>query len=141
MSHFHDAKEIKDYMLAGNATVTMSGLKARYTYKVSRAKNQEPGAAPLYFVALLSGPDNESDYTYMGVLNGTLKLTKKSAFKDDSIPVRAFRYVWAHVSAGNLPPQAEVRHEGSCGRCGRKLTTPESIDRGIGPECWSKMGE
>ena len=28
---------------------------------------------------------------------------------------------------------------GRCGKCGRTLTDPESIDRGIGPECWSRM--
>jgi hypothetical protein len=28
----------------------------------------------------------------------------------------------------------------TCGRCGRKLTVPVSIERGIGPVCWSPMG-
>lgn len=28
---------------------------------------------------------------------------------------------------------------GRCGKCGRTLTDPESIERGIGPECWSRM--
>ena len=26
-------------------------------------------------------------------------------------------------------------HSGCCGRCGRKLTVPESIDTGLGPVC------
>jgi hypothetical protein len=26
-------------------------------------------------------------------------------------------------------------HEGKCGRCGRLLTVPSSIESGIGPEC------
>lgn len=29
---------------------------------------------------------------------------------------------------------------GSCGHCGRTLTNPESIERGIGPICAGKMG-
>jgi hypothetical protein len=29
----------------------------------------------------------------------------------------------------------EFREESFCGKCGRTLTDPESIDRGIGPEC------
>lgn len=33
-----------------------------------------------------------------------------------------------------------VLSSGACAICGRKLTTPESIDRGIGPECWGKVG-
>jgi hypothetical protein len=34
----------------------------------------------------------------------------------------------------------EVYHEGRCGRCNRKLTVPESIETGLGPECASKLG-
>lgn len=26
-----------------------------------------------------------------------------------------------------------------CQRCGRKLTDPESIQRGYGPECWAEL--
>jgi hypothetical protein len=29
---------------------------------------------------------------------------------------------------------------GSCGCCGRELTDPESIERGIGPICWERGG-
>lgn len=31
-------------------------------------------------------------------------------------------------------------HEGRCGRCARRLTVPESIINGIGPECAKKVG-
>jgi hypothetical protein len=37
---------------------------------------------------------------------------------------------------GVLGRLLEVWHEGRCGRCGRALTVPESVERGIGPECW-----
>lgn len=30
-----------------------------------------------------------------------------------------------------------VSHEGTCGRCGRKLTFPDSIKNGFGPNSWS----
>lgn len=140
---FTSAGDARAYALAGHATLTMSSLKtgARYTFKISRARNRETGELKdAWFVALLSGPDNEGDYQYVGLLNGTFQLTARSKFTPDSVPVRAFQFFWKHVSAGQMPPQMEVRHEGSCGRCGRKLTVPESIDRGIGPECASKMG-
>lgn len=29
---------------------------------------------------------------------------------------------------------------GVCGVCGRELTNPESIERGIGPVCWGRIG-
>jgi hypothetical protein len=143
---FQNANDVKTYALAGHSTLTLTSQRtgARYTYKVSKAKGDRlppPGASSeLWFVGLLSGPDNESDYTYVGMINGTFKTTAKSRFKDDAVPVRAFRYFWQHVDAGRLPPEVEIRHCGRCGRCGRTLTVPESIDRGIGPECASKMG-
>ena len=39
-----------------------------------------------------------------------------------------------------LPKTVEVWHEGICGRCGRKLTVPESVERGLGPECAGLVG-
>jgi hypothetical protein len=140
---FDNAADVKTYTLAGHATLTLTSQRtgARYTYKVSRAKDgPREQYKDLWFVGLLTGPDNESDYSYVGVINGTFKLTGKSRYKEDSVPVRAFRYFWQHVDAGRMPPEVEVRHAGTCGRCGRKLTVDESIDRGFGPECIGKMG-
>jgi hypothetical protein len=46
--------------------------------------------------------------------------------------------VHAHVTDGPMPAELEVWHQGSCGKCGRPLTVPESIASGIGPVCASK---
>jgi hypothetical protein len=32
----------------------------------------------------------------------------------------------------------ELWHEGRCGKCGRALTVPESIESGLGPVCESR---
>ena len=55
---------IVDYTLAGNATVTLQSgnTGVHFTYKVKQSKTQEH----LYFIHLLSGPDNEDDYQYIG---------------------------------------------------------------------------
>lgn len=148
---FHTAHDAADYALAGKATITLTSKKtgARYTYQVSAARDDEgkrPDQATLFFVGLLTGPNNESDYSYLGVirrrpLGCTFDLTKKSKMGDDALPVKAIRFFVQNAINGNrLPESLEVRHEGSCGRCGRKLTVPESVDRGIGPECAQKVG-
>ena len=57
--------DAKTYALAGHATITLTSQRtgARYTYKINQAKDRETGEAkPLWFVALLTGPDNEADY-------------------------------------------------------------------------------
>ena len=149
-AHFGDATIAKGFILAGNAYFTVRSAKTgtRYTYRVNRAdctrcgkKDCQCWAHPTYFVALLTGPDNEGDYTYLGMLRENLfRLTWASKMDDGSRPVRAFRWVWGALSVGRYPAQVEIWHEGRCGRCGRKLTVPESVERGIGPECAAKGG-
>ena len=141
------------FITAGNAYFTIRSQKTgtRYTYRVSRAKpnagycqwcKAEPcRCVPPYFVSLLSGPENTSDYTYLGMVRENLfRLTRASKMNETSLPVRAFRWVWEHLVRRELPPQTEIWHEGRCGRCGRMLTVPESVAAGIGPECAGRMG-
>jgi hypothetical protein len=133
-------QEALAFILGGNSTVTVVSGKtgARYTFKVRMAENKE-----LYFVSLLTGADNEGDFSYMGIIptnNMEFRLTKKSAMNDDSVPVKAFRYVTNALKALQMPANVEIWHEGKCGRCGRKLTVPASISSGFGPECIQKVG-
>jgi|SRR5215469_393290 len=144
---FTDAADAARYVTAGNAKVTLQSLKTgiHFTYKVQRAENRDGTPANRWFVKVLNGPDNDSDYAYIGLidtkLNGTVfRQTDKARYKADATCVKAFVFFWTHVERGHLPTDLVVRHEGSCGRCGRTLTVPSSIDLGIGPECASKMG-
>lgn len=133
----------KDFVLAGKATFTVDNGKGNwYTYKVTHKKaNGRFGDA--YFVKLLTGPDNTRDYTYIGMLNsetGVVSLTGKSQMTPDTQPYRvlnwALQLLWHNAP---WPAGYEIHHEGRCGRCGRKLTVPESIKTGIGPECAGRM--
>lgn len=132
------------FVMAGNATLTLRSTKtdARYTYKVRLADKKQPSDAPAYFVSLLSGPDNDADFTYLGMIFSTgFKLTKKSRLPTTALPVRAFAYFYSNcVVAGRMPSELQVWHEGRCGACGRKLTVPESLVTGLGPECAAKAG-
>jgi hypothetical protein len=144
-SRITDADAAFKFITAGNAYFTVRSVKTgtRYTFRVSLPRNEDrkkmyPAS---WFVALLTGPDNTGDYTYLGLVkDGAFKLTRASKMREDSVPVRAFRYVYEHLARKQFPADLELWHEGRCGRCGRKLTVPESIDRGIGPECASIMG-
>jgi hypothetical protein len=137
----HDACE---FCLAGNAYLTLqsSASGARYTYRVRKIED----ADDKWFVSLLTGPANEASYSYIGLLARRpdklleFRLTAKSKMATDSLPVRAFQYFLGGLNNSVIAPKLEVFHEGRCGRCARLLTVPESIKRGIGPECASKMG-
>lgn len=151
-----DPRTAFNFILAGRAIVTFQSEKtnARYTYKVRLAPKKDKNSHTTYFVDLLTGPNNEEDYSLIGiiitdVMDGSGKfipnppnffLTKKAkeAGMTDATPsVRAMKWVLGHLPE-QMPPQCLIFHAGHCGRCGRLLTVPESIGMGLGPECATK---
>lgn len=136
-----------NFILAGNSIFTVETPdQGHRTYRVSvvEASDRWPEA---YFVSLLTGPDNTSDYQYIGKLDpftGQVSTTAKSKLAQDSYPVRLLNRVLARVWSGDYQAFEDhgyrLHHEGRCGRCGRKLTTPSSVTTGIGPECAKIMG-
>lgn len=133
----------RDFILAGNATFTIIGKVSRFTFKVTQADAIDGRPAP-HFVGLLTGSNNETDYSYIGIIrHGSNQVTRtaKSRITADAPAFVAVNWVLPILFAGRqLPAPAAVVHEGRCGRCGRKLTVPESVVSGFGPECASKMG-
>lgn len=133
-------KDAVAFALAGNARLTLVSEKTgvRYTYQV---KHGEGPNAP-HFVAVLSGPDNSSDFAYLGTIfdRAVYRHGRKSRISQDAGSALAWAYAWRHLSEGTLPPKCEIWHEGRCGRCNRALTVPESIATGLGPECAAKSG-
>lgn len=126
----------REFILGGNAvfTVNDTSLRVRHTYWIRQSGNRPD----LYFVYLLKGPDNVTDYTYIGTYSDWrgFCLTRASKLPEKSNPVKIIKTL---LDAGNeLPLYLEVWHEGRCGKCGRRLTTPWSIERGFGPECWRR---
>jgi hypothetical protein len=121
------------FMLAGNAHVTFQSMRTdvHFTYRVRTADGM--GAAS-HFVGVLTGPD---DYEYLGVLIGekTFVHGKKSRVSPAAPSAKAFKWCWAKLAAGKMPTDLAVYHEGCCGKCGRRLSDPESCRIGIGPTC------
>ena len=126
------------FVLAGKAIFTIESkkTKSRFTYKVSKAKDGD-----IWFVGVLTGSDNNSDYSYMGIIKKDLyyQRTAKSKLSNEAPSQVAFRWAWDKICKGALSKQANFYHEGRCGRCGRRLTVPESVKSGFGPECVTKV--
>lgn len=138
-SRLIDANAALRFIHAGNAYLTLRSLKTqtRFTYRVRQAKDN----ATLYFVSVLTGSDNNSSYTYLGHIKRDVYFhDNKSRISRDAPSAKAFEWTWRRlITNGNLD-QLEIWHEGRCGKCGRKLTVPESIEMGFGPECAGRMG-
>ena len=131
------------FFTGGNATFTVdNGQGVHYTFKIRQPKQRDERPMP-FFASLLTGPDNENSYTYMGVMDlfGNVRLTAKSRYNEDSTPVKVLRWALKHAFGDRqLPAGYQVRHEGRCGCCGRTLTVPASLATGVGPECAKRLG-
>jgi len=137
-----DIQDIKNFVFGGNATITLESAKTgkHFTFKVRVAKKDDETSP--FFVSLLNGPDNYANYSYVGVISfdkKIFKLTQKSKVTIDALSYKAFNFFFTQLVVGKLHEDLRVYHFGKCGRCNRKLTTPTSINLGIGPECYKKV--
>jgi len=126
-------------MLAGNSTFTVNNVETgnRFTYKVKRADprpGQHPDDVP-FFVSVLTGPDS---FSYLGIIRNEEYIHgRKSRISRKFQSNLVFQWLFDNID--ELPENVEFWHEGTCGRCGRKLTVSDSIESGFGPECVRKM--
>ena len=133
----HEISRIKEYITTGKAFFTLKNEETdnRFTFKVSKCENQN-----LFFVSVLNGPDNYSNYQYMGTFfEKTFRLTRNSKVTPAAPSFKAFNWLWSMINSSNrLPEQIKIYHKGKCARCDRRLTVPESIESGFGPHCLGK---
>ena len=145
--------DIVRFLEAGRAILTIRSRRSgeRFTYRFRRpdaTDDQAPAARPI-FVSVLRGPDNSTDYVFIGTIFPTSSVcevrpsraTKVGANAPSAKAVRWFLECayGGDRGAARLTKLVEVWHEGRCGRCGRLLTVPESVRRGIGPECAGRL--
>ena len=143
----HQIANLKDaltFILAGDSFFTLVSLESsvRYTYHVEI--KEEENKPPVWFVRLLTGSDNTSDYTYIGYFTEQNGFRTSKATPDslrNSKAVKAIQWMLEKLQKGaTFTGKVAMYHMGRCGRCGRPLTVPESIEAGIGPDCAEKMG-
>lgn len=101
-------------------------------------------------IALLTGPDNTSDFTGFGFVDGERIIVWRTKRGTPSEPsayekiAHLIEMIVAHEHGHPVKDEpewvAQFEHlvEGRCIRCNRRLTNPASIKAGIGPECASR---
>ncbi len=125
---------ILNFIFGGKSTFTVRNDETgnRFTYKVSKLKNKD-----IFFVSVLTGNNNEENFTFIGTIFDKKEFvhSKKSKISKEAISVKAFSWVFKRLNTSGILDTVSVWHEGFCAKCGRKLTVPESIESGFGPEC------
>ncbi len=125
------------FLLAGKAIFTAVSKKTgvRFTFRV--VKKEVNGNDPIHFVSVMTGPDNENSYSFLGtIFKGSLYAHgQRSKISADATSAKAAKWICNKVLKGETVEGVEIHHAGKCARCARTLTTPQSIEIGIGPEC------
>lgn len=142
-----DAKLVERFVLGGNATFTLQSVATgkRFTYKVSTPNDFNPDR-PIWFVNVLTGQDNDHDFSYVGQIKRAgisyrYEHGRKARMAMSAPAMVAFIWWSRHMfERDHMPEGVEFWHEGRCGACGRKLTVPESIELGFGPDCAERLG-
>jgi len=130
----------KSFVKAGNAVFTLENhlTGERYTYKVKKHDHKD-----LWFVRTLIGPENTSDYRYIGMIfeDGAFRLTRNSKCSESCASFQWFKRLNELINTNQeLASHMRFYPAERCGRCGRQLTVPASIECGFGPECVLHVG-
>lgn len=87
----------------------------------------------------LSGADNEHNYTGFAFVSGS-RVGIWSKFKADSVLAKALNILLTADKEQQADyGQAYAIESSNCWRCGKKLTVPASLHRGLGPICAKKL--
>lgn len=133
----------KDGLPAGskiwNGIYTLSSARGHATLKVHTVLDPEHPLFGKRIVSRLVGRDNLFDYKGIGFLEvvegkDAVKIWKRQQGTEGAKVVDA----WFQVITEKDPEKWKdyrLDEARNCLRCNRTLTTPESIERGIGPVC------
>lgn len=127
-----------EFILGGNALFTClnKNTQVRFTYKVVHDCDNEKQ----YKIYVLNGSDNTSNYKQIGYIDICRPFASAISVHTRDLPsFKQFEYIYLILVTDRIIPDLEIWHMGRCCKCGRVLTVPDSIERGIGPECFSKM--
>jgi hypothetical protein len=132
--------EIAEFMSAGNAEFVIEDTNCSLyrEYKVTKHKYFEEGTRRWNVLLLCRDSSGDAGYAYLGFIEKGMfhHHTLYSVYDEESDEFTFFDSCFLRVGRGrDLPENIEFYHLGRCGRCGRKLTDPESINRGLGPKC------
>lgn len=110
------------YTFVGSIFPSEDGPQYRHSFKKSPISQDAPSVRCLTWLL-----DNLNALAGLEIRNADADMFQKGEIADEVALVL------------DTLGKVEVWHEGKCCRCGRKLTVPESIESGIGPECAGKM--
>lgn len=129
-----------------NGTYTIESPKGGWqTFKIATQKADAKFAPNERIVSLMTGSDNEKDFTGFAFLKGDGRIfvwrKKQGIGHFDTYAKMLMQFIAQGDECQLARMGYKVKVSRCCLRCNRKLTTPESIDAGIGPECAGRIAK
>ena len=133
-----EIQDIKNYILGGKGIITLSSPTGKHhTYSFNKPRNEGFPEGTIFVYC------NTQDriWLYVGMIDKDFKfrLTRASTWGNNCEIVKGIRYLMKILSRELSETPMKIYHCGSCAVCGRRLTDPKSIIRGIGPKCRNKL--
>lgn len=135
----------KKFILGGKAYFTVESTKTgnHFTFKVDKIPDSDNG----FFVSVcieydkysyignLYSGKNPNDFTFRPRKKIVKTMNKGSGIAEYPKSILTFQYIVDNHMIKNCKPLINFYHHCKCAKCGRTLTTPESIKNGFGPVC------
>jgi hypothetical protein len=138
--HLLKPKNVIRFVFGGVAIFTIVSMKTgkHFTFKVIKSKPKY--ITTRYFIQVLKDGNKfhrmariDLDYNIKYIRDTQSLFLGSDEFK-------AFEWFLAKLNdPRRLLKYLKIYHEGSCARCGRRLTLPKSIRLGFGPVCYKKI--
>jgi len=149
MSQIKKVNDIINFIIGGTADFNLTSNR---TGKMVTLRVAEHSTDPKDDIRFVFYEDETGDWNYLCVLDIersllhsqnfnalNARLTTKSPHKHD-INVIAFQWLIKMLNNNvDISKLLTFEHMGICSMCGRTLTNPESIERGIGPVCAGRV--
>lgn len=124
----------------GTYTIVLDETGDYRTIKLSDVPESYGKPQGTQIASFLSGSDNETNYTGFAFVTGTQFIIWKSLLAKSAIPLRKALTI---LLSAERETQIDMGHayaieSNKCFICGRTLTVPTSLHRGMGPICAEK---
>lgn len=139
-------ENVKQYILGGKSKFTLTNVSTNnhLTLKITKVKDfrEQNAFTNGYYVSVCT---DYLEFNYIGLLlsrnDEFFKFIPKKSFKDmNGKSVATVQYIIKNfLNDFKTHPDMKFYHFGCCCRCGRTITHPQSIERGIGPDCQRMM--
>lgn len=131
------ADDLADYMFGGSAVLTLKSPSGKHrVYKIYGPRNDDFPEGT-YFIDAQTSSGN---WMYVGMIDPEkgFRRTTHSRYSRDHEIFKGALYLYEMSIGKYSDTPMTVFHNGVCSVCGRRLTHPDSLLRGMGPKCRRK---